>query len=212
MKMTDTMGAILERLIEAQETDDALPVRVGPKAFGSAMPDYIHSAQDLFVQEREDLQKTGGKNWTRMKNERRKEIERRARASKERISRMDEAFTWVLSAVPNEEHRKCLLAYAMVKARGWDWSRYISARNRKTTQENAWNRRTVYRWNEKSIQSIEEYFLKNGLPLSLRGDCPMSQIEAESTGKSITSGLYAWRSEDAKPRGNAELRQPIQSS
>lgn len=211
MKMSETEQKILERLIEAQETDDALPLGSGPKMFGNAMPDYIHSDNDLFVLEREDLQKTGGKNWVQTKNARRQQIERRAKASRERISRMEEAFQWISGAIVDVNHRKCLLAYCLVRARGWNFDRYVSARNRKVAQENAWNRRTVYRWIAKSIQQIEDYLHKGSLPLSLQGDCPMSQVEAEITHKSITSGLYAWRSEDAKPHGHAELRQPIHS-
>ncbi|UWU25774.1 hypothetical protein N2601_30590 (plasmid) [Rhizobium sp. CB3060] len=50
----------MERLIEAMETDIAQPVRVGPKAFGSSMPQYLHSAAENFARRREDIIKTGG--------------------------------------------------------------------------------------------------------------------------------------------------------
>ncbi|WP_256442645.1 hypothetical protein [Ensifer sp. PDNC004] len=38
MSLTDTQAAILERLIEAIDTDLAMPGRVGPKMYGNSIP------------------------------------------------------------------------------------------------------------------------------------------------------------------------------
>ncbi|WP_246764869.1 hypothetical protein [Ensifer sp. PDNC004] len=55
-------------------------------------------------------------------------VERRAKRSRERITRMEEALAWVPCSVWHHEMRVVLFAYAEVKARGWDWSRYIDIR------------------------------------------------------------------------------------
>lgn len=154
--MTEAQAEILERLIEAMETDIALPVRVGPKAFGSSMPDYIHTPAENFAREREDISEGG--NWKKeMEKAERKRTERRAKCTRERITRMDEAFDWIRRFIFDEEARQVLLAYVEVKARGWDWSRYISNRNRRNPKKTAWVKRTVQRWIVRSLQIIEQH-------------------------------------------------------
>ena len=44
-----TRELVLEQLIEAFEVDDALPIRVGPKAYGNAMPEVVREARDEFT-------------------------------------------------------------------------------------------------------------------------------------------------------------------
>lgn len=132
--MTEAQNGILERLIEAFETDIAMPVRVGPQAFGSSMPDYIHTPAENFAREREDI--ADGGRWKKdMIAAERRRTERRAKCSRERISRMEEAFGWVRTSIWDDETRQVLLAYAEVKARGWDWSRYLTNRNRRNPQK-----------------------------------------------------------------------------
>lgn len=199
MKITEREAIVLERLIQAMETDIALPARVGPKAFGSSMPEYLHTEQELYVLEREDLTETGGKRWNERKKAKRLETERRARCTRERITEMEEAFGWVIAYISDEDRRKVLLAYAEVKARGWQWERYLSNRNRRNPAKRAWVKRTVQRWIVHSLQEIAVRTAKSASFLHDRAHLLMAQIEPEHGGKSITSGLHAWMAPDGKP-------------
>ncbi len=55
MKLTASHSMILERLIEAMETDDALPVSIGPKMFGSSFPEYVHTVAEVQERQRDGL-------------------------------------------------------------------------------------------------------------------------------------------------------------
>lgn len=199
MKITQEAAVVLERLIEAMETDIALPIRVGPKSFGSSMPDYVQTHAEWFANKREDYAETGGKRTRHHEAEERRKTERRAKCTKERVTRMEEAFEWVLAHVGNVEHRKVLLAYAEVKARGWQWDRYLQNRNRRNPTQNAWVKRTVQRWIVLSLQAIADNIPKDSILLALERDLLLAQIEGESTGKSIRSDLRSWMSPDGKP-------------
>ena len=197
--MNEFQAIILERLIEAFETDIALPIRVGPQAFGSSMPEYIHSPAENFARRREDITETGGVRIREDEAAQRRQTERRAKCSKERISRMEEAFDWIRKYVWDEEARQALLAYAEVKARGWDWSRYLNNRNRRNPKKKAWIKRTVQRWIFKSLQVIEVNLLKREIILRDGATLHVSHEEAKQMGKSITSDLHAWMATDEKP-------------
>jgi hypothetical protein len=199
MKIDETTAIVLERLIEAMETDIALPIRIGPKAFGSAMPDYVQSHSEWFANQREDLAESGGKRTRYYEAAERRKTERRAKCTKERITRMEEAFGWVLTHVADAERRKVLLAYAEVKARGWQWERYLQHRNRRNPTKNAWVKRTAQRWIVLSLQSIAESIPKSNAFLATCPALLLAQIEGESTGKSIRSDLRSWMSPDGKP-------------
>lgn len=196
--ITDAQNSILERLIEAFETDIALPVRVGPQSFGSSMPDYIHTPAENFAREREDI--ADGGRWKKdMVNAERRRTERRAKCSRERISRMEEAFDWVRRFIWDDEARQVLLAYAEVKARGWDWSRYLTNRNRRNSQKKAWVKRTVQRWIVRSLQIIEDGVRQSGTIWPLETSLQVAHDEAKHTGKSIRSGLRSWTSPEEIP-------------
>lgn len=199
MKLTDSHSMILERLIEAMETDDALPVSIGPKMFGSSMPEYVHTVAEENERRREDYRQTGGFRIREDEAAERRKTERRARCSRARISRMEEAFSWVQEAVPNERNRKCLLAFVLVKARGWDWSRYVTNRNRRFTTEKAWVRQKTYEWISKSLQQIENNFLQSVSLCMDASNLQTGQIGSESEGKSIRSDLRSWVAPDGKP-------------
>jgi hypothetical protein len=159
--MTEQQATILERLIEAFETDIALPIRVGPQAFGSSMPDYIHTPAENFAREREDI--ADGNRWKKdMEKEERRRTLRRAKCTRERVTQMEEAFDWIRKYIWDDDARQVLLAYAEVKARGWDWSRYITNRNRKNPQKPAWVKRTVQRWIVRSLQIIDQNVRQSG--------------------------------------------------
>lgn len=199
MKITEREAIVLERLIQAMETDIALPVRVGPRAFGSSMPDYLHTAGEIYTRDLQDQVETGGKHRKERESARRRETERRARCTRERISAMEEAFGWVMHHVSDEERRKVLLAYVEIKARGWQWERYLSNRNRRNPAKKAWVKRTVQRWIVQSLQEIGAKTAKSALFLHDEPSLLMAQIEPEHRGKSITSGLHAWMAPDGKP-------------
>lgn len=197
--MTEAQGLILERLIEAMETDIALPVRVGPRSFGSSMPEYVHTSAETFAREREDVSETGGSRTREDRNAQRRLTERRRRCSAERISRMEEAFDWIRRFIFDEEARQVLLAYIEVKARGWEWGRYISNRNRTNPKKTAWVKRTVQRWIVRSLQIIEQHIGQSDLIWRTMGGLQVAHEEAKHTGKSITSDLRSWMSPDGKP-------------
>lgn len=196
--MTEAQHGILERLIEAFETDIALPVRVGPQAFGSSMPDYIHTPAENFAREREDI--ADGGRWKKdMVAAERRRTERRAKCSRERISRMEEAFDWIRRFIWDDEARQVLLAYAEIKARGWDWSRYLTNRNRRNPQKKAWVKRTVQRWIVRSLQIIEESSRQSGTIWPFEAGLQVAHDEAKHEGKSIRSGLRSWTSPEEIP-------------
>lgn len=199
MKISDQQAIILERLIEAMETDNALPMSIGPRKFGTAMPDYLQTEAEYFVLEREDWTDRRRYLTRQRRNERHRAAERRAKCTSERITRMELAFDWVIDWIWDEDTRKCLLAYAKVKALGWDWNRYVSARNRKNPRKKAWVRQNTYRWIAKSLQIIEQQIAKAGFFLNNEGDLQVRQITAELGCKSITSVSHVWR-EDEKIR------------
>ncbi|WP_234851292.1 hypothetical protein [Sinorhizobium meliloti] len=199
MSLTDPQAAILERIIEALDTDLAMPGRVGPKMYGSAMPVPLVSEAELILLEFVDAHETDGMHIRHRNSAIGASIERRAKCSKERIARMEEALAWVPRFVWDHEMRIAILAYAEVKARGWDWSRYIETRNRRQSQKKAWVKRTLYRWIEKALQQIECELDKRSILLMDTAGLQVAHEEAQSTGKSITSDLHAWMAPDGKP-------------
>lgn len=197
--MSAVQGMILERLIEAMETDIALPIRIGPQSFGSSMPAYVHTVAENFAREREDIAETGGQRTKDDHQAQQRKTERRRKCSPERISRMEETFQWVGGFVFDDEARQVLLAYAEVKARGWEWSRYLNTRNRRNPQKVAWVKRTVQRWIVRSLQIIEQKIRQSGSFWINQVDLQVAHEEAKRAGKSITSGLYAWMPPEEEP-------------
>lgn len=199
MKLTEQQAIILERLVEAMETDIALPVRIGPRKFGSSMPDYIQTEADYFVLEREDWTARRRDLTRQRRDERHRVAHQRALCSSQRVSRMEQSFDWIIQWVWDAEVRECLMGYVTVKARGWDWGRYVSSRNRRKPQKKAWIRQNSYRWISKSLQLIEQQIVKSGLLLTDEGNLQVRQIEAKQAGKSITSGLHVRTPPDEIP-------------
>lgn len=189
MKFSEQQALILERLIEAIETDDAMPARIGPKKFGSAMPDYFQNDKEVWILEFEDLREKMRFRTRQRRDERHRQAERRAKCSTARITRMEEALDWVLKWIWDQDVRTCLLAYVTVRARNQDWSRFLSARNRRHSQKKAWVRQSTYRWISKSIQMIEQQLSKNDLFLQEDGSCVLRHEQAERAGKSGTVGF-----------------------
>ena len=199
MTMSDMQAIILERIIEAIDTDMALPGGTGPRMYGSAMPSYIHDPAELRTLEFVDEHLTGGMH-TRHRNAAIDAVtERRAKCSRVRIGRMEEALGWVPMFVWDHEMRIVLFDYARVKAHGWDWGMFVSARNRRNPQKKAWVKRTLYRWIEKSLQQIECGIINKSILLMDTAGLQVAQQEPKHTGKSITSGLRSWTDTEEKP-------------
>lgn len=198
MSLSVAQGVILERLIEAIDTDMALPIATGPKMFGNAWPDSVSSEDD-----NNELQREEDRDWKTFQTRQRHQAidqrtERRAKCSRARISRMEEAFAW-LRVIFDEDDRRLLLAYAEVKAKGWEWGRYVETRNRRNPKKDTWVKRTILRKIAKTLQDLETKMRNNATILR---DCAGLQVAHEAakhTGKSITSGLPTWPAPDEQP-------------
>lgn len=201
MKMSNAHVRIRELITEAMETDLALPISVGPRMFGSSMPEYRHTVKERRQTVNEDYFETGGERTREDEKAERRQTERRRRCSPQRISRMERVFALVVASVPDEKHRKCLLAFAMVKARRANWSDWLMARNKRNLRKNAWTRQKTYEWIAKAYQAIEDKIMQGDESCISAADLQAGQISPENTGKSISSdsGLRAWMSPDGKP-------------
>lgn len=119
-------------LIEAFAINSITGGRIGPKEYGSAMPDTWLSPVDLFVIEREDLQDeehggTRGQHFERMKSAQRGKIIRKRQISAQQVSQMETVLLgrgkhkpW-LSGYLNDRNqfqpRQCIEAYSVQSAR-----------------------------------------------------------------------------------------------
>lgn len=195
MKLDDASAVILERLIEACETDRALPGRVGPKQYGNAMPTTVFTDTDVWVLEVEEQIANEGRQ-TRERNAALSVVtERRALCAPDRISRMEEALGW-LRLVIDPEARQVLIAYASCKASGNDWGQYLEARNRRNRPENAWVKRTIYRKITNTLQEVATKLRNTEIILRDCGGLPVAHEEAKHSCKSITSDLRVQRDDD----------------
>ncbi|UHD44926.1 hypothetical protein LUX29_18150 [Aureimonas altamirensis] len=183
-----TRELVLEQLIEAFEVDDALPIRVGPKAYGNAMPDVIREARDEF---------TAGGAAYRAANEQKAAIAlRRSRITSAAISRAEASFSWVPRFVPTLDLREVLFAYAAVKARGQDWGKFIQRRNRRKPQSDAWIRRTTYRHMWRAAQAIADGLNNAAEPLPNGVSGQVTHIPSETASEPIR-WFRSWEDEGA---------------
>lgn len=187
MKLEERQAVILERLIEASETDIALPVRVGPKMYGNAMPTYLLTETEIWSLELTEQIENGGAQTKQRHQQINNSTERKAKCSRERITRMEECFGWISKYVYDEDFRKIVLAYIEVKARKWEWDRYVEVRNRRNPTKDAWVRRTIYRRIEMILQLIEEGLRKDAIILRDGAGLQVAHEEAKPSCKSITS-------------------------
>lgn len=186
MKLDEWQGVILDRLIEAFDTDTALPVAKGPRMFGNAWPDVVHTESDVY-----DLEDEEKKKWkthqTRQRHQAADAVtERQSKCTRSRISEMEEAFSW-LSLVIGEEDRQIILAYAEVKARGLDFERFLELRNRKNTTKSAWVKRTILRRIDKILRELASILRKRAIILRDCAGLQVSHEEAKHSCKSISS-------------------------
>lgn len=106
--MSWTPQAVKAALVDAFECDFLTGGRIGPKQFGSSMPDYSPTEIDYFVIERVDLEETGGVHWREMTRDRDSETVRHRRLSAAQISRME--FVLLGGKDENGIYRKSWLA------------------------------------------------------------------------------------------------------
>jgi len=127
-----TGSSVKLALIEAFAINAITGGRIGPKQYGSAMPEYVMTEVDLFVMEREDLQDeehggTSGVHFGKMKAAHRSKVIRRRQLSAQQISNMETVLlgrgkhkAW-LSGYLNEkaqfQPRQCIEAYSLQTAR-----------------------------------------------------------------------------------------------
>ncbi|WP_185982837.1 hypothetical protein [Aureimonas mangrovi] len=181
-----TRELVLEELIRACEVYDALPIRTGPQAYGSTMPPILREVKDEFT--------AGGRAKANDNDAKARAVLRRARATAADISRADQALAWVPAFVPTPDLREVLMRHAVVRARGWDWDRAVSARNRRNPAKKGWVRRTTYRWIARACQGIADALDHKGIPLPADLDGQVSHEPAETTSNLIRSGsLRGWR-------------------
>lgn len=181
-----TKEIVLEELIHACEVYDALPVATKPMEFGSTMPDILREAKDEFT--------AGGRAKANDNEAKNKAVIRRSRISAAEISRAERAFAWVQAYVPTPDLRRVLFDYAVVQARGWDWSRFVARRNRRNPTKKAWVRRTTYRWMWRACQGIADALDNKGIPLPDQPDGQVSQMPAITAPEPVRSGsLRGWR-------------------
>ncbi|MGV2099037.1 hypothetical protein [Rhizobium sp. 21-4511-3d] len=197
MKLSEPATVILERLIEACETDIAMPGRTGPKQFGNAMPSSAFGSIDVWILEVSELFENNGSH-TYNRNIAISDADvRRAKCSPQRISRMEEAFSWLGKYVFDHEMRRVLIAYATCKANGWDWDEVIQRRNRKTSSEKAWVKRTIYRWIGKSLHEVATKLCNDAIILRDGAGLQVAHEAAKPSCKSISSDLCERREDDS---------------
>ena len=195
MKLDEAGSVVLERLIEACETDRAMPGKVGPKAYGNAMPTTVFTDVDVWVLELEEMIHGGGKQTRERNTAISGSVGRRAMCTPDRISRMEEALGW-MRLVIDAEARQILIAYAACKARGDDWGQYVEQRNRKNKTQNAWGKRTVYRKIAKTLQDIGIKLRNRAIILRDCGGLPLAQERGEQPHNPIAFTVCGQRDDD----------------
>lgn len=189
MKLDEASSVILERLIEAVETDRAMPGSTGPKQFGNGMPATGFDDIDIWIIEAEEAWR-GQADHTRRRTQSMLEVAaKRSKCTPQRISRMEQAFSWLGAYIIDHEMRKILIAYATCKANGWDWGGYIERHNRNNRKENVWVKRTIYRRIEKILQHLVIKLRSSDILLRDCAGCVAAQDEAQTHHKQITSDL-----------------------
>lgn len=184
-----TGDAVMWRLIEAYRVIEATTGKVGPSAFGPTIPDVLRSDADRFT--------AGGEADRQHQNE---ATERTLRGIPSySISMALEAQRWPIELVQDQDKRECLMAYILVRAKDWDWSRYVQKRNRQNPTKKAWIRRTTYRWNEASCQAIAKILQQNGTICRAADAGQVTHEPAEHACKSDKTDLRAWRAERWTP-------------
>lgn len=206
-KMTPGGAMILDRLIEAEETNRADRTRVFPKGFGSSMPDYIHDEKEWWAMLVDDAVNGDGKAWERIKADRNRQGSRFAKLSSERVSRAEECETW-WRLIEDGEARSMLRLFVIAKLSGRSWSETLTMRNRKFHSSKAWVKNKSFR----QIHQLLEYlFVKVGQFeinwLSANG-LQVGQIRPELASRSSNSGIRAWSDEKWMPVVNTADEQP----
>lgn len=201
MSLGEEEAIILERLIEACETDRALPTATGPRMFGNTLSSATLSPMDIYALEVYELVR-GQSSHTGDRNAAISAIDaRRALCSSKRISRMEEAFGWLGRYVFDEDLRKVTIAYATVKAAGEDWGAFLEKRNRRHAKEKVWVKRTIYRWIEKTLQIIATKLRNDGIILRDGAGLQLARQGAEQPCKSISSVLRVRREDELNRPG-----------
>lgn len=127
-----TANTVKLALVEAFAINSITGGRIGPKEYGTAMPDVFLTDVDLFVMEREDLQDeehggTNGAHFAKMKSAQRGKIIRKRQISAQQVSQMETVLLgrgkhkpWLsgyLNDLNQFQPRQCIEAYSVQSAR-----------------------------------------------------------------------------------------------
>jgi hypothetical protein len=197
--MTEGGAYVLARLVEAVITNAAIPGRVGPKGFGSCMPDYLHSWAETFAMQCHDLYYNEGRHYAAEEKARNSKLAVSVNATGPRIARADEAERWIIDHVSNVQRRKAIWLYAQCKASGRSWGEALTRRNRHDRKEVPWVKQTVLRWINEELEIVFRKLDKTAISLPDMADCQVLQITAKRSGKSIRSKLRVHREERWMP-------------
>lgn len=165
--------AVEFRILEAAETDLAMPKPRGPKMFGSAMPEPVQEPQESY-----------GYQQTRV----------RRVPSPGSLDRYSATLTWVNDFIAAPADRRFLWFWAIAKVNP---NRSVG----RFAHENSMNSRTLRRQITKLCGIISSNLNRLHVSRLSAAIDPMSEIGAEADPEAISSVTYAnhWHSPDIKP-------------
>lgn len=149
-----TPSEVDRRLVDAIRLGERTTGRVGPKAYGSGSPVYVHEALDLWYQaEQEEAERKANA-----------AVHNRVRlgATSTQVANADRAIRWpaiYLGDKPNE--RRALQLYLWCKARRLSWQKQIKTRGGVSTA-------TAKRRKQRACEIICEGLLRDGIPMGER--------------------------------------------
>ena len=194
-----TPEIVLNRLIDAYRVIEVITRNPAP----SKKPGSSHPAMNLDPSDRYT-----GRHLDEIERELKAEKERRTTIASGPISMALEAQRWPIEYVENEEHREILIAYATVRSRDGDWSKYVQRRNRRHPTKRAWVRQKTYERKDKALQRIARMLNNNEISLRISEHCETGHDEAPNACEPAVMGIRAQMAPDAKPRGPSELGNP----
>ncbi|WP_127524597.1 DUF6362 family protein [Mesorhizobium sp. Z1-4] len=176
-----TAKDVEHRILEAAETLMLMPGVKGPKAYGSAMPDYVRDWQAY------------GSEQSRYKR----------RPSRDAISRMPETWGWI-NTLLKESDRKLIYAWAWVKVRRGVAVNDFASREGMNSRT---LRRTITRLCQRMANDLNRTVRVRFTP-PMDG---VSEIGLEADPNAVSSVNYAshWMAPDAKPQHLPERLEPV---
>jgi hypothetical protein len=158
-----TTDEILRRLIEAHRVIDAVVSSPRPKSFGSNMPEILRfpTEYDVWMAEMDSIKSDGGATFRSMQSHRVRQLEQLARShyTSKQISDAEDAMRWP-AMVQDPTRRELLNLKVKCEAKGGQWTKWLTARNRKLPARNGILRQNSYRLITLALQDIREGLVK----------------------------------------------------